>query len=297
MSRLLSRGKNHCPGVGAYAILFPGVKKKVEALRIALAQIVSLPGRGEDNARKLEVFLRRAAEGGAALVLFPECSLTGYAPESAARDALSPDGPLVRSVEEASLRTGVAVCFGYAERGEPLPFITQELFSGGERILYRKTHTGIREREHFRPGDEFPLLRAAGAAWGMQLCWESHIPDISTVLRRRGAEALLVPYAAGPGGGRCRENWLVHLPARASDNGVWLAACNALRRESGGALAGGGGMVIDPRGRIAAEFFEPEEHVLFCDISGPLPREQDGGMGRISYFDRRREELYGFDAE
>lgn len=262
----------------------------MKSFSLSLVQLRPEPGRVDDNIGKHVDFIRAAAREGSALVVFPECSLTGYAAEGAGALALSGDSEGIRALEHECYVNQIAVCFGYLERrGEELQ-IAQELFSAGERIVYRKTHLGSREEGVFRTGDEFPMLTAPVSA-GMQLCWESHIPEISALYRGRGAELLLMPYASGMSGEKCRENWAVHLPARASDNGAWAAACNLLFPQ--GRAAGGGLALYDPKGRLAAGYFGTEEHMLTCALSGPLPREIPAGdMHAISYFDKTRRELF-----
>ena len=116
--------------------------------------------------------------------------------------------------------------------------------------------SGFREKAVFTPGDEFPVTAGSIKA-GMQLCWESHIPEISGLERGRGAELLLVPYASAMSGARCEENWSVHLPARASDNGAFLLACNLLfpPKAEGAPPTGGGLAAYDPKGRRIAAYF------------------------------------------
>lgn len=270
-----------------------------------LAVIQMLPDLNDPvkNAEKICRFLRGAAEQHADLALFPEACLTGYSSALAEKLAIPADHRAVRMVEAESLRTGAAVCFGYYEETGALPFITQEFFSEGTRTLYRKTHLGSREQGRFQAGRLFPaadLRKDPSLRCGMQLCWESHIPDISTALRAQGAELLLFPYASGMGGETCRAHWS-HLPARASDNGLYAAACNALQRKNRGDIpaasaddiTGGGIAVYDPKGRCIASCFDTDERMLLCDLAGPLPREiPDGDMHSISYFDRRRTELF-----
>ena len=116
-------------------------------------------------------------------------------------------------------------------------------------------------------------------------------------------------------GERCRDNWQVHLPARASDNGCFAAACNLLTEvlevspesvTSGGTstenkMRGGGLAVWDPKGRLIASFFGTEEKLITAEIGGELPRdiflkEQQGlaehDMHALSYFDLKRSELF-----
>lgn len=261
---------------------------------LSLVTMESLPGKPEQNIRKMISFLEQAKKDHASLVVFPECSLNGYDPGNAMKYSLAMNDNLILMLEDKASELDLAVCFGYMEQSEDdaRPFITQELFYRGKRIRYHKTHLGTKEEKYFQSGEEFPVMDI-GITVGIQLCWESHIPDISTALRQKGAELLLVPYASGMSGERCMENWMVHLPARASDNGVYLAACNTLFPDKALSSRGGGLAVFDPKGKQIASDYGLEEHILTCRLSGKLPREYpEGDMHHISYFDRRKPELY-----
>ena len=286
-------------------------------LTIALAQICPVPGYADANAEKMISYMKEAVEKGAALIVFPECSLTGHAPEKAANLALSTGCGPVSDVETAAEKLGIAVCFGFMEKLRDKFYISQELYCSGERTVYRKTHPGSREALFFTAGNEFPVSRGP-VDCGMQLCWESHIPDISTAYRKLGAQLLLYPYASGMSGERCRENWQVHLPARASDNGCFAAACNLLTKntenksgevwqtgspgkETAETRRGGGLAVWDPKGRLIAQYFGTEEALITAEIGGELPREHfvkekqglaEHDMHALSYFDLKRGELF-----
>ncbi len=69
-----------------------------------------------------------------------------------------------------------------------------------------------------------------GGLLGLELCYESHFPEISTVLCLKGAEILFMPHASprGDPDGKMK-SWLRHLPSRAFDNGSF---CSGL--QSGG---------------------------------------------------------------
>ena len=263
----------------------------MRTVTIALCQFLPGGDAGQ-NAAAICRMMRDAAARGAALALFPECSLTGYSVERAAALALRRTSEPVQAVEAQCRESGIAACFGYLERVDGGLAITQELYAGGQATYYRKTHLGTREAAVFQAGNDFPVAEAP-LKTGMQLCWESHIPEISALYRGRGAEVLLVPYASAMSGETCRQNWMVHLPARASDNGVFVAACNLPFPAENGAVRGGGMAVCDPKGRCIAEYYGTEEQMLLCTLSGPLPRElPPGDMHTISYFDRKRTELF-----
>ncbi len=284
---------------------------------LRLAAVPLFSGRDpQENLINISQYAREAVRKGAQLLLTPEASLTGYFTKEAGVLSIEADSQPVRSVIDLAKETGLIISCGFmektsarsaAENGQPAFYITQLITDGKQTQFYRKTHLGCYEGGVFGRGDELPVYESDLAVIGTHLCWESHIPDIGSVFRRKGAELFLVPYASGMSGENCRNVWSRHMPARAWDNGVYVAACNALRfrqasstaadKGSAGplpAVIGGGCAVYDPKGRLIASDFSYEEKLLICDLSGgELPRNYPkNDMWHISYFDRRRPELY-----
>ena len=260
----------------------------MDTLKIAAVQICPTKGDPQGNAEKIKGFLKQAKEEEAKAVLFPECSLTAYATEKAEELALPNDDPCINDIEAAADDLDISVCFGYIEKTPGAMYICQEYYCDHKKTLYRKTHLGSKEQLCFKEGDLFPVADDENISIGMQLCWESHIPQISSLYRKKGVQLLLFPYASGMSREKCRENWNVHLPARASDNGCFAAACNLLSGEKGGGIA-----FWDPKGRTISDYFGNDEKMLVCEIGGTLPRELfekgEETMHSLSYFDRARD--------
>ena len=274
----------------------------MEPLRIAAVQME--PGLGETAASGAQIieWMDRASTAGAQLICFPEASLTGYSAPHAHEAAVTRDDPAVAAVCDAAREMGIAVSFGFMERAcDGRIFVAHQVADGknaAATLFYRKTHLGRSEHDVFSAGDALPVGEAAAAVVGVQLCWESHIPDISTALRAQGAEILLIPFASPLGGDRRRETWQRFLPARAYDNGVFAIAVNALSRERDGSPRGGGIAVYAPDGTVLAESYSPEPGMVVCDLDGRLPRnDRHAGMKGASYFDARRPELYSTTPE
>ena len=232
----------------------------MKILRLALVQIKANEDNPEENKEKIKGFLNHAKKENASIVLFPECSLTGYAPARAEELALDENSEIIKEIEKTADELGVAVCFGFMEKAKEKGsngkgfYIAQELYSNGCKTKYRKTHLGTREHDYFDEGCDFPVNVCEDVKIGMQLCWESHIPQISGTYRSKGTELLLFPYASGMCEDRCKENWNIHLPARASDNGCFAAACNLITDKGGGGMA-----AWNARGRIISDYYGRDE--------------------------------------
>ena len=259
-------------------------------IRLTMVQMSSLAGEPEKNLESMLVFVDNNRDSD--IICFPEMCLSGYSTNDAETVAISPDHECVRALLEKSKETGTAIVFGFVEQRDGFMSLRQEIADGSnERKFYRKTHLGKRESEVFRSGDELPVFDVKGVKVGIQLCIESHINDICTVYRSKGAELVLTPFATGISTRR-KETWARYLPARAYDNGMYVAACSCVGDNGRGAKFGGGLIIIDPRGRTVAEYYGEDEMTITAEIGGELPRDGADDMKNISFFDRRRPELY-----
>src|SRR5258708_5898652 len=97
------------------------------------------------NLAGLDRIATEAAGGGARLLITPEISLTGYTLPSAAIAALAEpaDGPAASAVADIARRRGIAVLYGYPERGPDGEVFNavQLIDRDGARLAnYRKTH-------------------------------------------------------------------------------------------------------------------------------------------------------------
>jgi len=262
-----------------------------------LVATVQLPNTVGDIPRALErhvAWIERAADAGAQLVCFPECSLTGYSTDLSRATTLTSDDTLLAELESCARHRGIAVGYGYLEQSEVegKPRVAYALASPGSRFVYRKTHLGSRECAVFSAGNELPVGDIFGVKIGVQLCWEAHIPQVTSTLRAKGAELVIMPHASGVVGDRRLDLWSRYLPARSYDNGLFVIACNALF-EHDGEVRGGGLAVYGPDGLLVDAKAPEGEDMLIAKVGGVLPREtEDDSMRNISYFDRLRPELY-----
>lgn len=265
-------------------------------LRIAAVCMHAAPGDIDGNLEKTEAFVAEASRQGAEVVCFPELSLSGYGLRDP--EALCPPD----RVEEAVGRiTGMArahetvILAGLIEwPKEGGPCITQ-IVAGPDGLLgrYRKTHLSPSEKDAYRPGNEFGVFPSGDMLLGVQLCYEAHFPEISTFMGLKGVRVVFIPHASPRGEPEeKRESWLRHLPARAFDNALFVVACNQVGSTDLGFSFPGVAMVLNPAGRIVAEYAGNRENVLVADLKMAEIQEIRGH--RMRYFlPHRRPDLYG----
>ena len=257
---------------------------------LTLVQMTSITGEPSSNLEKMRSFVE--ANRGSDIICFPEMCLSGYSTDCPEAIAMSLEDPLVSEVHRLSESTGMTIVFGYIEKGDDGLYLRQEIVHGKDVNCYRKSHLGIKERELFLPGNELPVFDVDGIRMGLQLCTESHVPDITSAYRSKGVELVIMPFANGISSDRRKEVWMTYLPARACDNGIYVGGCSAVGDNGRGTVFGGGLIALDPKGRIMSEYYGNDEHAITVRIGGKLPRDGPENMMNISYFDRRRPELY-----
>ena len=263
----------------------------MDGLRISMVCCGSSVGDITGNTKSALEILRKCPESD--IVCFPELNITGYAMPESASYGQTLDSPEVLKLVDASAENGNCVCFGILEDGK---YISQVLAEDGRIIgVHRKTHLGVREAKVVEPGNVLEVFRTKHANIALQVCWESHFPEITMTYGLKGADIVLMPHASGLTPDRRRETWNRTLPARAYDNTVFVAACNQFGRNGVGTEFYGGACIIDPRGNILEESYG-EECILTADIDGKdldrIRNSDPNNMRDHYYLDKRRPELY-----
>ncbi|MFZ7127250.1 MAG: nitrilase-related carbon-nitrogen hydrolase [Desulfobacterales bacterium] len=258
----------------------------MEDIQIALAVVNSVVGRIEDNLMKTDRWARAAREEGACLVCFPELNLTGYGiGEPPCRHAQPVSGSVADRLQAIAERENIVLVAGMAEQGPGGRIFAAQLVvrPGRPFGIYRKTHIAPPEIGRLDAGDAVPLFDLGDLRFGIQLCYDAHFPGLSTRMAMEGADLVLMPHASPRGTPREKlESWSRHLPARAFDNGVFVAACNPIGGNGEGLDFPGAAVVYGPNGRRIASRCFHGEGLLVCRLEASLIDRVRGH--RMRYF-------------
>lgn len=192
-----------------------------------------------DKSTNLAAMTRKLAEAtdrGARLVVFPECSLTGYGFESRshALGAAEPlPGPSVEVMARECARRGVWAVFGLLESAGDKLFNSCALVGPtGFVASYRKLHLPCVGADRFTdPGDRpFAVHDLGGLKLGMNICFDGSHPESARILTLLGADLVVLPTNWASGARKMAE--LVSA-ARAWENHIYYLAVNRIGDESG----------------------------------------------------------------
>ncbi len=264
-------------------------------LRLAVVCMQSDFGRIEKNIMRMESFVQKAAAQGASMICFPELSVTGYTiKEDPQLHAESVPGPISDRIVKIAEENKLVIMAGMLEKGSAdKPHISQ-IVAGPYGIIgmYQKTHLSPKETEIYQPGQIIKTFTYDHINFGIQLCYETHFPELSTIMALQGAEIVFFLYASPyKTPQEKRDSWLRDLPARAFDNGIFIVACNQVGENGAGLLFPGVIMVLGPAGKILYQYTGNKEKMIIAGLKGSdLAKVRTDTM---RYFIKyRRPELY-----
>jgi predicted amidohydrolase len=264
-------------------------------IRIAAVSCHSPVGEIEFNLNQTTFWVERARDAGAALVCFPELTITGYCNHAEIAALAQPlPGPVSEHLSKLALSSRLVLLAGLAEQNpRGLPFATHCVFWPDGRVdRYRKLHLAPNEAAFFSAGEDIPVFDAPQANFGIQLCYDGHFPELSTAMAAKGAHILFMPHASPRGNAASKhQSWLRHLPARAYDNGVFVVACNQWGDNGKGLVFPGNAMVVGPSGKILAKRVIDEQGMLVADLSA-ADLETVRAHPMRYFFPNRRPELF-----
>ncbi|MCZ6827483.1 MAG: NAD+ synthase [Gammaproteobacteria bacterium] len=243
-------------------------------ITIALAQINMIVGDVPGNTRRVIDTAQRARDQlHAQLVVFPECTLSGYPPE----DLLFHKG--LRRQVASGLNTlaqelkGVQVLVGYPEYTERGIYNSLTLIGGGKQsVNYRKRHLPnyavFDEERYFLAGDEAKTIDVGGIKLGLSVCEDIWHAGTLEAAHDIGAEALIItngsPYEIGS---QSRRRAL--LAERISDCAIPIIYLNLIGGQDE-LVFDGGSMALDATGKTVFQAPQFEEGVYPLELrAGP----------------------------
>jgi N-carbamoylputrescine amidase len=270
----------------------------LEALRVALVQMTSPIGAVGQNVAKACDLLHQAREvHGADVAVLPEFFNTGYFPVywdyQYMRLAETDRGQTIATLRKVAVELQITILAPFYEEEAPGLYFNTVAIIGKDGELsgkYRKTHPPARlslEKIYYKRGSRLPLFSIEGWRAGIMVCYDTFYPEVARCLTVGGAEIIYVPFANDP-----MEQWNALLTTRAFENGVYLAVCNKVGRESDDnprAVFGGLSAIVDPRGRILSQAGPDREEIVCADISW---REVCEVRRERQWLRDRRPELY-----
>jgi predicted amidohydrolase len=268
-----------------------------DKLRVAGVQLEPKLMEVKDN---LEKVLHRieVAAADSQLLVFPECTLTGYCYSS--RQEIFPlletiPGPSVDKIAVSCRKNKVYVVIGLLEKDGDKCFNTAALI-GPEGLIskYRKIHLPCLGVDRFldKGEDPFSVCRTPVGNIGMHICYDALFPESARSMALLGADILVLP-TNWPEGREKYPNYI--LTTRAAENRVHFFAVNRVGEERGNRFIGRS-KAINASGDTLIEAGSSEE-IIYAEFNLLEARQKHvvfvAGESEFDPINDRRPELYG----
>lgn len=244
-------------------------------LRVAAAQIDPQLGEVEANLERISRAVADAAVAGAALVVLPEASVTGYAFASldegraVARRATAVAGKAVAGL--AATHRMTVICGTLESVGDEVFNAALLAAPDGRRYTYRKMHLPFLGIDRYAtPGPDAPsVVEVGGLRVGVLICYDLRFPEAARMCALDGADLIALPT-----------NWPVGVdfhpgifaPARAAENHCYLLACDRVGTERGVTFMGRSSL-YDFDGHQVAVASDDAEELLVGEIDPEAARQ------------------------
>ena len=235
---------------------------------VTLAQVTCQLHEREANIKRMKSVVK-SSPGGA--VIFPELNVTGYMPrDDIFRYAETMSGQTVKSVSRLAKETKKDIIFGLPvkeERTQGVVYNSCILAAGDGRVtrydkMYLPTFGPFEERVFFAPGRKAVVAQGLHARYGLMVCYDLFFPELSKLEALMGAQ-ILVDLSASPT--TSRPSFDKVMPARALENGSYLAFCN-LVGVHGSLVFSGGSTLYSPKGEIMVKAKDLDEDVVRHEV-------------------------------
>lgn len=196
------------------------------------------------------------------LMLLPEGFSCGYnIPDQIAGMAEPSNGPTAQKIAALAKIHNTAILYGYSERdGETIYNSAQCIDAQGNSIAnHRKLMLppGF-EQEHYTAGTTATIFDFMGIKCGILICYDIEFPENTRHLADQGVQCVLAPTALGIDWGVVSERTA---PARAFENGIYMAYANSCGTENN-ATYFGGSCIIGPNGQDIARAGQESETLV-----------------------------------
>lgn len=244
-------------------------------LRVAVAQIDSALGDLRGNTNKHLEYIRRAADSGVEVLLFPELSLTGYSLGTRVPDvALPREHEIVKLIAQAA--PNMTVLAGFVEEGPAAQFFNSmaALRDGRLVFIHRKlnipTYGSLEEGKLFASGSYVETFPVHGR-WrgGIMICADLWNPALVHLAMVHGTTLLFAPLSSAEHAVSDEfsnpKSWDTVLRFYAIMYAMPIMVANRVGEEHG-ARFWGQSRIIGPRGEVLAQADEGAECLIHASI-------------------------------
>ncbi len=236
-------------------------------MKIGIAQTKSEIGEVKKNKERHKELILLAADHSVDFIVFPELSLTGYAPRLATELSISEGDKVLEEFQEISDRKHITIGLGLPLRSEEGISIAMAIFRPGRpQLMYEKQCLHEDERPYFVSGKEQVILTISGKVIAPAICYESLRPEHLEASLALGAEMYLGSVAKTAHG---MTKAMSYFPDIATEHAIQVVLCNAVGHCEGFEAAGQSS-VWNEKGTLVAQLDSCQEGMFVWNTDTEL---------------------------
>lgn len=233
-------------------------------MKISIAQTRSKKGDIPKNIERHLRFTALAAEYGAAVIVFPELSLTSYEPELAEALATTVSDHRLNDLQKASDDNGITICAGMPTHHEEGNRISMVIFSPNEpRHVYSKQMLHSDELPYFTQGQGQLVLDVGNSRIAPAICYESLQPEHATTAVKAGVTIYMASVAKSANG---VAKAFAHYPQIAKQHNMAVVMSNSIG-PSDNFIGVGQSSAWTADGTLAGQLDADSEGILLFDTA------------------------------
>ncbi|MGH4139122.1 nitrilase-related carbon-nitrogen hydrolase [Clostridium sp.] len=134
---------------------------------------------------------------------------------------------VIESIRMLSKKYDLAISFGHILKEDNKFYIVQRVvFPSQEDYIYRKVHLGHNERKIFNPGDTIDVFHYKEYTFGIQICIDTHIQEMSLIQKSMGAEIIIAPFNTPYAPPKRLKNWSKYILTRSYEYNLCFICTN-----------------------------------------------------------------------
>jgi NAD+ synthase (glutamine-hydrolysing) len=250
-------------------------------MRIALAQINTIVGDLDGNAKKVIEYIEKAKGKDADLVIFPELTITGYPPKdlllkpSFIKTNRAKLEEIIRKTKDISVIVGFVDAIGESIYNAAA-FLRDKELIGIQHKTHLPNYDVFDEKRYFAPAREILLFELNGLKFGINICEDMWVDDGPTDIQTEKGADLIVNVSASPfyaGKTKMRGELIAR---RAKENHVPIVYVNLVGGQDD-LIFDGRSYVFNKEGLLIAQCKHFEEDLIMTDLgdNGIVPEEED----------------------
>lgn len=235
-------------------------------LRVSVVQFRSVRDLRTNVERHCD-FIRRCATDGCDVVVFPECSVTGYFEDAIEKCTAKDLADAEKTLCEAARTYGTYVIAGIPTRLPDRTFNSAIVITPEGKIVERYHKIHLAGEKWATPGDHLSVFPIRGVLCSIIVCHDERYPELVRLPVLAGAQvAFYISHESGLQAPEKIEPYRAQIVARAVENTVYVVHANTPWDESKKEGSHGQSRIVSPSGHVMTEAGIYEEQILSAEL-------------------------------